>query len=266
MKELKSIKTALQGIHLTTAEKKQGAREFARFMKHGAVEIEEKPSFYERFFHLSRRFVLTSASVMGVLMLSTGGITYAAESAVPGDLLYPIKTQLNEPVQGFFHFSPEAKMEWQMEQMERRLEEAKVLTNKGQIQGEFKDQLNQKLEGNQNQILNHIKNLRDQGKNEEADAIVENLGLMMSQNQDTVINIEFKPKPPLLGPGIKPEPLIQNPELQELRQEQMKETLEEAPILTPTLPPLPPEGNLDEAAEGETTAEDPENTDDASVQ
>lgn len=256
MKELKSIQTALGSIHLTTAEKQQGAREFARFMKHSPLDIEEAPSFYERFFHFSRRFVLTSATVMGVLMLSTGGVSYAAESAVPGDLLYPVKTQLNEPVQGFFHFSPEAKMEWEMEQMERRLEEAQILTSQGQIQGEFKDQLNQKLEGNQNQILNHVNDLREQGQDEEADAIVQNLGLMMSENKDAVINVEFKPKPPLLGPGIKPEPLIHNPELQQLQQNQMQEhmgeILEGAPVPNPILPP-PPEGNLDEAAEGEVT-------------
>ena len=57
------------------------------------------------------------------LMFGGGGISYAAEGAVPGDALYPIKVSVNEEVRDLVAFSPEAKADWETRRLERRLAE-----------------------------------------------------------------------------------------------------------------------------------------------
>ncbi|MDB5238058.1 MAG: hypothetical protein JWM46_328 [Candidatus Kaiserbacteria bacterium] len=64
-----------------------------------------------------------------VMVLVVGvGTSYAAENALPGDALYPIKIYFNENVQGSLAVSQASKAEWNTELMTRRLEEAESLT------------------------------------------------------------------------------------------------------------------------------------------
>jgi hypothetical protein len=63
------------------------------------------------------------------LVLIVGiGTSYAAENALPGDVLYPIKIHVNESVQGSLAVSQASKAEWNTQLMTRRLEEAETLT------------------------------------------------------------------------------------------------------------------------------------------
>ncbi len=64
------------------------------------------------------------------LMFGGGGVSYAAENALPGDALYPIKVSVNEEVRSIAALSPEAKAEWESRRVERRLEEAETLAQK----------------------------------------------------------------------------------------------------------------------------------------
>lgn len=69
------------------------------------------------------------AAVFAVLMIGSG-TSYAAENALPGDVLYPIKTVVNEGVRAAIAVSPTAQVEWQTERVSRRLSEVQVLAEK----------------------------------------------------------------------------------------------------------------------------------------
>lgn len=72
-----------------------------------------------------------------IIALFTGaGVSYAAEGALPGDALYPIKVSVNEEVRGAFAVSPETRAKWQTRRVERRLEEAIALAASGRITSE----------------------------------------------------------------------------------------------------------------------------------
>jgi hypothetical protein len=63
-----------------------------------------------------------------VLVLCFGvGTSYAAQSALPGQTLYAIKTRVNEPLQGILAMTPTQKAQWNAELTNRRLEEAEEL-------------------------------------------------------------------------------------------------------------------------------------------
>jgi hypothetical protein len=77
---------------------------------------------------------LVYAFAVFVLMIGiSGGTTFAAGSALPGDFLYSIKTGVNEPVVGALAVSEEAKAIWHAEVATERLKEAATLSSEGRL-------------------------------------------------------------------------------------------------------------------------------------
>lgn len=69
-----------------------------------------------------------------ILALSLGaGSSYAAESALPGDPLYVVKTQINERVESALAVSPAAKAKVALAHTENRLMEAEQLASEGRL-------------------------------------------------------------------------------------------------------------------------------------
>ncbi len=87
-------------------------------------------------------FLWTRAVIAVALILVVGGGTaYAAEGALPGDILYSIKVSVNEPVSGAFAFTDEAKAGWHADIAEARLSEAEALADKGELTASTSDEL-----------------------------------------------------------------------------------------------------------------------------
>lgn len=76
------------------------------------------------------------AVVVVLLLVTSSGVSLAAEQAQPGDVLYGVKTQVNEEVRGWLALDTEAKADWQSELAERRLIEAEQLAVRGQLSNE----------------------------------------------------------------------------------------------------------------------------------
>lgn len=80
-----------------------------------------------------RRPASITLAILLILTLSSGGIAYAAERALPGDTLYPIKVAVVEPVRVALAASPEASAALQMTFAERRVDEAATLASEGRL-------------------------------------------------------------------------------------------------------------------------------------
>ena len=82
------------------------------------------------------------AALALVLVLTVGvGTSYAAEGALPGDALYPVKINLNEPVLGALATSNQAKADWNAARAVRRLEEAESLAAEGRLTADVQSDL-----------------------------------------------------------------------------------------------------------------------------
>lgn len=79
------------------------------------------------------RPVMAFATAFLVLFVGAGGSAYAAEGALPGDLLYPIKVGVTEPAVSVFTAQGKAQTSWQMQLAERRITEAAVLAKEGRL-------------------------------------------------------------------------------------------------------------------------------------
>ncbi|MEX0931831.1 MAG: DUF5667 domain-containing protein [Candidatus Paceibacterota bacterium] len=65
-----------------------------------------------------------------ILFFITGATTYAAQASLPGDMLYGVKTNFTEPALRLTKVSKQAKIAYELELVERRLEELKILVER----------------------------------------------------------------------------------------------------------------------------------------
>jgi hypothetical protein len=83
-------------------------------------------------FARGHRFQMTAAVLALVLVIGVG-TSYAAQTTVPGDLLYPIKIHVTEPIQGALATSASAQADWNAQVAARRLGEAETLAAQGKL-------------------------------------------------------------------------------------------------------------------------------------
>lgn len=86
-------------------------------------------------FFTSRAFV-ASALILILILGSGASVTYAAGNSLPGQTLYPIKVDVDEPVQGAVIAATEGTegtAEWQNTLAERRITEAATLAAEGKL-------------------------------------------------------------------------------------------------------------------------------------
>lgn len=87
-----------------------------------------------------------AASAFAILFIVVG-VPIAAERAVPGDILYPVKTKINEEVRAQFINSPYERIAFETELMERRIAEARLLEKEGKLSEEIEAQLAETVRG-----------------------------------------------------------------------------------------------------------------------
>ncbi|MEY4723587.1 MAG: hypothetical protein RLZZ324_1100 [Candidatus Parcubacteria bacterium] len=130
-----------------TAEEKSSSREVLRsYMaltpaRHAAAPAaRRRASFSLRALTVRARTSVAAALAIG-LTLSAAGVSYAAEDALPGDALYPVKTQVNERVQATLTLSGPSKAALETKLAERRLGEAETLAARGTLTASVRTEL-----------------------------------------------------------------------------------------------------------------------------
>ncbi len=138
---------AAKRIHLSSDERDAMHQNLLAFMQNNPVRIKrgEEPGQSLRDKVLSYLLPLHSmpAFALALLLLigAGGGISYAAESALPGDVLYPVKVSINEEVRANLQGSAHAKAQWEGERAQRRLREAEKLVALGRLNKELREEL-----------------------------------------------------------------------------------------------------------------------------
>lgn len=71
-----------------------------------------------------------------VILIGGGGIAFAAQNALPGDALYPVKTGMTEKVLAFTLFSDQAKAEYDIDLAQLRLQETETVAAQNKLNGQ----------------------------------------------------------------------------------------------------------------------------------
>ncbi len=136
-----------ESIVLNTEEKDEMFSRLQSFMsdhpvKAAGSEQEESAGFMDRFSQFLFVLKPLTVSFAALVLVCAGGVTsYAAESALPGDFLYPIKIYVNEAVQTSLAMSPESRARVDAKLAERRLQEAEGLAARNELSPVVRDQL-----------------------------------------------------------------------------------------------------------------------------
>lgn len=158
-------KKDIQNIRLSTQEREQILN---RILK------TPLPSPYQGSWH-TWMSVRVSTYALALLLISAGTgstLTLAAEGSVPGNLLYPLKISISEPIRSVLARSPEDKAVWEVEQIERRLNEAVRLAAKNELTEERALALEKKLRKNtevEQESMSSFALIDENEKNEQED-------------------------------------------------------------------------------------------------
>ncbi len=91
------------------------------------------------------RPALAFTALAGLIAVGSGTVV-AAESSLPGETLYGVKVSVTEPLLGAMAVTPEARAQWSVEMVNRRLSEAETLAERGQLIGSKKSEMERRLE------------------------------------------------------------------------------------------------------------------------
>jgi hypothetical protein len=125
------LKRAAEDVRLTSAEK-----DVMRATLRAAMRADTPvPS--------PLHFVLPRVATLALTLVFVvgGGTAYAAQGALPGDTLYPVKRALNERVEAVFALSEMAKIKLDARLAARRLAEASALSREGRLSEETEQEL-----------------------------------------------------------------------------------------------------------------------------
>lgn len=112
-------------------EKVQVREYLVRYMEENAAMVANNATFTERFAEsfasFSRMLIPQTVATFCVIGLMGGGIAWAAEDTLPGDMLYSVKTGIVEPIRQAMVNDPAAKAQRLIECTRKRLLETEKL-------------------------------------------------------------------------------------------------------------------------------------------
>lgn len=201
---LESLSQLCRKIRLSPQERIRGRNELVAFMqKTNASPADSRSSnFLSRLYMWSRRPLWAGTMAVLLLVTFTGGVSYAAESSLPGDFLYPVKINVTEEIRGAFQWNSESKAEWELERMERRLQEAENLSEAGRLQVETEDLLSGKMKEHAQVVQKRLEELENAGKTDQAEVLRSKIRHFIKDHEEKT----KREKPPLDIPIDGPNP------------------------------------------------------------
>ncbi len=155
--EIKKVIQSIRKISLSSSEKRALLSEITSRMRADAPYVSaqspvRRPILSPYFFHAQRYAVFAFVAVFVVL---GGSASALAQSALPGDVLYTVKVNINEEIRSMFAFNAESKAYFETQRAGERLEEAKTLAMKGELTSDTKAEI-------QKNLAKHVQKVQEQ--------------------------------------------------------------------------------------------------------
>lgn len=141
------FKNEAKHIRLTSQEKENMRLALSRVFTETA-SAKKVPSPYIAYSFSFSSFhsrMLVPLALVFMVVIGTTGTAYAAQGALPGDILYPIKVNVTEKIEVAAASNPVAKAQVHAVLAQRRAEEAEVLASQGRLDATTSAQLAETL-------------------------------------------------------------------------------------------------------------------------
>jgi hypothetical protein len=113
-------------------------------------------------------FANTITFALIVFVVSTGTLAYAAQDSLPGEFLYPIKTEITEKIEEGLALTTETKLKVQTKRVNRRVEEALTLVEGNKFSPENQIIIEDQISIDMVKLSENIDILKGEGKIEKA--------------------------------------------------------------------------------------------------
>jgi hypothetical protein len=169
----------LESITMSTAERARLRDNLEHYADmHAFVTPVSTPSPFFAFME-AKRFPLY-ASMVTVLIMSGGVMTLAAEGSAPGDSLYGIKINVNEPVMTVLSPSSEGQARIAARLATRRADEVVTLASSGRLTEEKRAYLDDAFTKQINKTVERTDSLEKGGASERAQAVKADLAVSLA--------------------------------------------------------------------------------------
>lgn len=147
---------AIKSVKLTTSEKEQALKSIMSQIDE--MKLVESP-YLEFFQYLNKKPAYAYVAALVLIALIGGSTSYASEAALPGDILYPVKVDVTEPIEGVFTLGAAAQANWHEELVEKRLQESETLAQNNMLSASNTDSININVQTSIKSFDNDISNL-----------------------------------------------------------------------------------------------------------
>ncbi|MBP9749937.1 MAG: hypothetical protein KBD21_04380 [Candidatus Pacebacteria bacterium] len=135
-------------VHMTARERDVLRERIVSYMEYHPLHMPVVPKVQSFQYYAARTISSFGSWTMRARSLASAAAVFlfiaipvAAEQALPGDALYPVKVRLNEGIRAQLTFSPYEKMQWETKRIERRVAEARLLAQEGNLTEEKEEVL-----------------------------------------------------------------------------------------------------------------------------
>ena len=135
----------------------------------------------------------TSSVFAAALMLALGVSTAsAAETALPGDILYPVKVHVTEEVRAALMSGPKDKANWAVDRASRRLQEAATLAVQGKLTARAQAEINSNFEEHLKTAIADRVELEGDNDLAAATEIETNIGATLRAHEEVLDSVRAK--------------------------------------------------------------------------
>jgi len=185
---------------MTNEEKNKGLNSLKSFLAQNPASVAQHNTFSKKFtqhmrspfynsFFTTHRVLIGSISAFILLIGITGGTSRVAQYSLPGDLLYPVKINLNEKLESFMSFDIEAKALIELKHLDTRLMEAETLDTANKLDGTRKKDVESQFKQDLRSTINHINSLQSEGDTKKANKVKINMENSLNKYKGVVDKI-----------------------------------------------------------------------------
>jgi hypothetical protein len=198
--QLEKLFSKAKELQLSPAEKSAGWRyiqshihfETGPEIQPGAnPDLTHSPRYDWMSFFSNRRMI--AALVVMAVILGGSGIVSAASRSLPGDFLYPVKTEFNEKIRVAMARTPENRAQTETFLAEQRLRESEALAERGNLNVQTQKQIAENFESHTNNAINTVNQIRNSGNAYSAAILSDDLETVLTIHRDVISSLTIPP-------------------------------------------------------------------------
>lgn len=127
-----------------------------------------------------------------IALIVSGGVGVAAQNSLPGNVLYPVKINVNEKLEGLLSVSAKAKADFEAVLASRRLQEAEELSSEGKLDDQIATDIQANFEEHANAAEKGVSDLKTDNDLESASEVAADFESSLHSHETILVTLSLK--------------------------------------------------------------------------